>query len=57
MTVKMEELQKAWDLYEERFEGTFSNIDMTPEETLATIKQALSTGVPFDDSIEEGSIL
>ena len=43
-----DKLMDAWDAYEKRFSDTFTNIDMTAEETLQAIKIALETGIPYD---------
>jgi len=51
------EFIEACDQYEERFCSMFTNIDMTPEETVKAIKEALESGVPYDGSVPEGCII
>ena len=50
MKTTSKDLYDALDSYEEKFGDTFTNIDMTPEQTIAAIKRAIATNTPIDDS-------
>jgi hypothetical protein len=51
-------LSRKIDEYERVFgEMTFSNIDMTMEETIETIDRALASGEPVYDDVPEGAII
>jgi hypothetical protein len=53
-----EEFVRLEEAYVEMFgEITFSNIDMTAEETIAVYKKALASGKPVYDDVPEGCLI